>query len=340
MELLTVGTSKSYPIKITRGKNDLLSFVTPYLKGKKVAIVTDDNVDELYYNYLDQLASDFELVKCVLPHGEENKNADNFIAIVNFLAENNFTRKDTVITFGGGVVGDIGALVASTYMRGINLVAIPTTLLSMVDSSVGGKTAVDLPSGKNLLGTFYQPNAVYIDLDFINSLPKRERISGYGEVIKYAFLSSDITKEKISSLNEELIKSCLEIKKDIVEKDEKESNLRKLLNLGHTVGHAIESLSNYKLSHGECVLKGIKYVIDMSKKVFNLSQETLSNMNELLEINGKIEKSKFTSKQLVEKIKSDKKSDGDGVDMVLLKNIGEPEIIHLSFEKIEELLEK
>jgi 3-dehydroquinate synthase len=225
-------------------------------------------------------------------------------------------------------------------MRGITLIAIPTTLLSMVDSSIGGKTAIDLPAGKNLLGTFYQPNAVYIDIDFIKTLSEREITSGYGEIIKYAFLDSKITKQRLDKeIDESLIEDLLKIKKDIVERDELESDLRKLLNLGHTFGHAIEKLSSYTISHGECVLKGIKYAIEISKKVFGIKSELVNKALDLLMVKGEVTNFGFTSEELIEQIKNDKKSDHNGVDFVLIKGIGEPVIKHLTFDELHHLID-
>ena len=340
MLTLNVNASKKYDILITDGLNEF-SKVTKIIKGNKVLVLTDDNVNALYGNALNDYLVDKKVYTYVLPHGEENKNGENYFKIINYLAENEFTRKDTVITFGGGVVGDIGAFVASTYMRGISLIAVPTTLLAMVDSSVGGKTAIDLPSGKNLLGTFYQPDAVYVNVDFLKTLPNREITSGMGEVIKYAFLSNLVNSNDISKgISKELIYNALKIKAEIVENDEKESNLRMILNLGHTVGHAIESLSNYSYSHGECVAKGISYAIKISKKVLNLSSETAKKLNDLLNLYPFDLSCNFTAVELVNQIKKDKKSTGDSVNFVLVEDISKPIIKKLTYNELLNLLWK
>lgn len=338
MAKLLVKSSKKYQIII---KSDMSGFeeMKKLIKGKNVLIVTDKNVDLLYGETLANELSGYNVVKHVLPSGEEYKNAENYLGIIKTLADNNFTRKDTLITFGGGVVGDMGAFSASTYMRGITLISIPTTILSMVDSSVGGKTAIDLENGKNLLGTFYQPDGVYINLGFIKSLPEREILSGYGEIIKYAFLKGKIEKSNLEGpITEDLIEKCLTIKKKIVTKDERESGTRKLLNLGHTIGHALEKMSNYTHSHGECVLMGIDYAIDFSKKIFNLSQEKVDKMKDLLYSKGKVTRLVYDAKEIANQIKSDKKSDNTGVDFVLLKDVKKPIIKHLDFNEIESLL--
>ena len=335
---LNVTASKNYDVTITSGL-DAFEKLNVFLKGEKVAVITDDVVDSLYSNVLDKYLTSKKVFKYVMPHGEQNKNAENYLKIINYLAQNGFTRKDSVITFGGGVVGDIGAFVASTYMRGINLIAVPTTLLSMVDSSVGGKTAIDLPSGKNLCGTFYQPNAVYINVDFLKTLPKREIDSGMGEVVKYAFLDTLVSKELISKgLTKDLIYNCLKIKADVVCKDEKESGLRMILNLGHTVGHAIETLSNYQISHGECVAKGIYYAIMVSSKIYNFSQQKTNELINLLQSYPFDLSLKFSPNQLDNQIKMDKKSEGDSVNFVVIESIGNTTTKKLTFDELLGLL--
>lgn len=339
MQKLSVSASKNYTITITSGSGEFKASVQGLLKGAKVAIITDEIVDSLYKDYFDTLLDGYTVFKKVIPSGEKEKNGQNYLALINFLAENGFTRGDTVITFGGGVIGDLGAFVASTYMRGIGLIAVPTTLLSMVDSSVGGKTAIDLPSGKNLCGTFYQPDSVYVDVNFLSSLPEREMLSGYGEIIKYAFLSDKVCQSDITSQNfEELILKCLTIKRDIVEQDEKEKNLRKLLNLGHTVGHAIEKLENYSLSHGECVIKGINYAINVSKAIFNVDESTVKRMQNLLCSCSHDIESNYKTEDLIRVMKSDKKSGENYVDFVLLKDIAKPEIVRIDFDKLKGLI--
>lgn len=335
---LSVNASKNYDISVTSGIESFKP-LCKLIKGKKVAVITDDTVYGIYGDILKDYIEDKDTYFYVFPHGEENKNAENYLKILNFLAENQFTRKDGIITLGGGVVGDLGAFAASTYMRGISLIAVPTTLLSAVDSSVGGKTAIDLKSGKNLCGTFYQPDAVYINVDFLKTLPTREITSGMGEVVKYAFLNETITADLISrGITEELIYKCLKIKADVVEKDEKESGLRMILNLGHTVGHAIEQLSGYKYSHGECVAKGIKFAIDISNKIYNFSQEKLQKCYNLLSAYKFDLTCEFSSEQLVEQIKADKKSDGEKINFVTIQEIGNTPIKAISFEKLFKLL--
>lgn len=339
MQKISVSASKNYIITVTSGSREFSSAIDGRIKGKKVAVITDETVNGLHGKYFDSLLKDFEVHKAVIPSGEKEKNGQNYLALINFLAERGFTRSDTIITFGGGVVGDLGAFVASTYMRGIGLIAVPTTVLSMVDSSVGGKTAIDIPAGKNLCGTFYQPDAVYIDTDFLKTLPQKEIMNGYGEIIKYAFLSDTVGINDLKPpVSETLIAKCLIIKRNIVEKDEKEGGLRKLLNLGHTVGHAIEKLANFTLSHGECVAKGMSASIKVSAKLYGLSKEVVDNMNAVLSSLGHDLSIPYGVDELIKVMKSDKKSGATSVDFITVKDIGNPSIEKIDFETLKGLL--
>lgn len=339
MAKLTVSASKRYDILVTSGLGGLSAFVGSLAKGNKIAVVTDENVDRLHADAVLQALPQKELHKIVIPSGEEYKNAEQYFFVINALAELEFTREDTVLTLGGGVVGDLGAFVASTYMRGIGLVAVPTTLLSMVDSSVGGKTAIDLPKGKNLCGTFYQPDGVYINLDFTATLPEREVKNGFGEIIKYAFLGGEVTLSDVKGgISEDLVVKCLKIKRDIVNEDEREGGARKLLNLGHTVGHAIEALAGFTLSHGECVAKGLAVCLKASQRLFNLGDGTVNECREIISSCGHDLTVPFSADKIVEKMRSDKKSTGSGVDFVAIKGVDCAEVVRLTFDEIYELI--
>lgn len=336
---LKVCASKNYTITITEGLGCFSERIAPFLKGENVAIITDDTVDRIYGKVLEELLVGKKIYKSVVRHGEKSKNAKNYIKIINELAENGFTREDSVIAFGGGVVGDLAGFVASTYMRGITLIAVPTTLLSAVDSSVGGKTAIDLNAGKNLCGTFYQPSAVYINTEFIRTLPKKEIKNGLGEVVKYAFLSDIVTASDIKNIDEKLIYKCLKIKRDIVEKDERESGERALLNLGHTVGHAIEKLSSYTLPHGECVVKGLVYSIEISRRIYGLTNETVSRMYDLLKSVKVGLTTPYPAETLAKQVYADKKRKGDDVNFVAVKDIGKPEIVKIKISELSKMME-
>ena len=330
---LSVSASKNYDITISDNLSALTNALK-VLKGDKVAVITDDNVNALYKTALDEFLTDKQVFKFVVRAGEDSKNAENYLGILNYLAENGFLRSDGIIALGGGVVGDLAAFAASTYMRGIKLFMIPTSLLSMVDSSVGGKTAINLKTGKNLCGTFYQPDGVYISLDFLKTLPAREVSSGYGEIIKYAFLG-DVTKEDIvKPVSENLIYKCLKIKRDIVESDEKESGARKLLNLGHTVGHAIERLSGFTLSHGDCVIKGLYSALKLSEKINGLTADKYNEAYDIISCKNHDLSCPFTENDIINLIKVDKKSGADSVDFVLINNDLKGEIKKIGFESL------
>ena len=332
---LEVKASESYKITISSDLGGLSSAVT----GDKVAIITDSNVNKLYGSALDGVLSGKTVYKYVIVAGEQSKNKNTYFDLLEFLSADGFGRTDTVIAFGGGVVGDLGGFVASTYMRGVTLVQVPTTILAAVDSSVGGKTAINLSHGKNLVGSFYQPKAVYINTEFFKTLPEREIMSGMGEIIKYAFLNKSVSARMIEEgVSERLVYECLKIKRDIVQKDERESGERALLNLGHTVGHAIESLSEYSYSHGECVVKGLAFTLKISKELYNTESGKYAEMLKLLNSCGHDLSCPFSAKELIKQIAYDKKGDGKAVKFVALKSIGEPEIVKLSYEELEKYL--
>ncbi len=261
----------SYSIYIDQG---ILARLSDYLsrlsQRSKYLIVTDSNVKELYgTNVLESMIdSGFETYLFSFPAGEEQKNIDTKIDIESYMFQNKFGRDSVIIALGGGVVGDLSGFTASTFNRGIPYVQIPTTILAQVDSSVGGKTGIDVPYGKNLIGTFYQPKMVIIDPLVLKSLPNEEYIAGMAEVIKHAIIQdeslfkllydqSDAIMSRDMDVLERIIEWNCDIKRRVVEEDEKEGNLRRILNYGHTIGHAIETLMDYQSLHGECVAIGM-----------------------------------------------------------------------------------
>ncbi len=297
MKTLTVGLAdRSYPIIIKEG---LLADIGADLKERNIAkryiVVSDSHVSELYGQaLLDSLSNAGLSVDLVtFPRGEASKNLATIADLSSKLAVLGVDRKDALIALGGGVTGDITGFLAASYMRGIPFVQVPTTLLAQVDSSVGGKTGVDIPEGKNLVGAFYQPKAVYIDSLVLNSLPADERLNGLAEVIKYGvicdaeffeFLSTHRTEILACSLDvleSVILKSCA-IKADVVGKDEKESDLRRILNFGHTIGHAVEAASNYTLAHGVSVAIGMVAVAELAKEKNLLAPEAADKIRELI----------------------------------------------------------
>ncbi len=262
MTQTAVNTGRPYKVHIGNG---IISTVGNEMKKLeirgKTLIISDDNVASLWLDPVKtSLAeSGFEIYDFVIPHGESSKNADNLIAILNFAAENSFSRSDTFVALGGGVVGDLCGFAAAIYMRGVSFVQIPTSLLAAVDSSVGGKTAIDLDAGKNLAGAFHQPKLVICDTDCFDTLPDEEFANGMGEVIKYGmFCDSELLDMLGNDFDiQAIVARCVDIKARVVEADEFEKGERAFLNFGHTVAHAIELLSGYKIPHGSAVAAGM-----------------------------------------------------------------------------------
>lgn len=269
MKTISVHTQSPYDVLVERG---ILSrcgeFIKPLAKGSKCAIITDDNVNALYADKVTASleSNGFSVVKFVFPHGEASKNAQTLLDIYAFLCENEITRSDCMIALGGGVVGDITGFAAATFLRGMQYVQIPTTLLAQVDSSVGGKTAIDLPQGKNLVGAFKQPAVVLCDPDALSTLPEIFLADGMGEVIKYGMIRDAALFDLLCGLNletvqdhfDEIIPTCIAIKRDVVEADPFDHGERMILNFGHTLAHAIETYYHYETyTHGSAVAAGM-----------------------------------------------------------------------------------
>ena len=329
--ILKVNTSsKTYPIVLERG---LLEHVKDFFHfdDSKVFIITDDGVPSIYLETLkNQIPHAFSLV---LKQGEHAKSFDNYVLINQELTKYNFSRKDILIALGGGVVGDLTGFVASTYKRGIRFVNIPTTTLSQIDSSVGGKTAINFNNVKNIIGSFYQPDIVLIDFNSLKTLPKRHLYNGLVEALKMGLILSKelyeiFKKDDYLDYLEEIITSSIKLKIDIVEKDEKENNLRQILNFGHTLAHGFESLfSLEKVLHGEAVANGMLYMIE---------DETIKE--EVKSIIGKmgIEIIKdFCAQEMMKYISNDKKADAQGVNLVLVKEVGQANIVKMSLDQVK-----
>ncbi len=326
MEIVHVDASKKYDIKISSGLliNTATEVMAVCPNAKAAAIISDDNVYPLYGDPLKKNLEEHGLkaVSFVLPHGEQSKSAECFIDILNFLGENEITRGDVIIALGGGVVGDISGFAASSFLRGIHLIQIPTTLLAMVDSSVGGKTAINLRSGKNLAGAFYQPELVLCDTDVLSTLSEHDLANGCAEIIKYGMICDEalfsfIRDKNITSDIEYVIRTCVQIKADIVCRDEFDTGERQLLNFGHTIGHAIEKCSNYSINHGNAVAIGM---IIMSRGAYRcgLCENDLSGELVLLAIKYKLPVSTdFSAEKLYSVTLHDKKRTGFDTCIVL-----------------------
>jgi 3-dehydroquinate synthase len=349
MKTITVHASKTYDIEIEK---DLLYTIGEEIKKVKgickVCVISDDIVHDLYGSIvLDSLKlNGYNVYEYTFTHGEKSKNLNTYSEILNFLATSAFTRSDLIIALGGGVVGDMAGFVAASYMRGIDFVQVPTTLLAMIDSSVGGKTAVDLPSGKNLVGAFYQPIMVIVDPSTLNTLPCTEYKNGMGEGIKYALLEGGELLKLVqkgircSCANEisRFIELCIESKKNIVEKDEKENNIRRLLNLGHTFAHSIEKLSNYTIPHGICVAQGLRYIADISGKQNKMSSDTLKELLDLLEKYEMPIIDNYKMSELIDVMKLDKKVENGNINFVMPYDFGDCRIESIPLNKVKDLI--
>ena len=268
MKQISVTASKSYEVLIDSGLLPKLGDYAAKLQGvQKIMVVSETNVWPLHgqkaVTSLEKAG--LQVFRFVFPAGEASKNAAVYLELLNALAESKLSRSDLIVALGGGVVGDLAGFAAATYLRGIRLIQVPTTLLSAVDSSVGGKTAIDLPSGKNLVGAFYQPNLVLCDIDCLGTLPDDIFLDGCAEVIKYGILYDPGLFDLLHSAGpsfprEDVIARCVELKRDVVAQDEFDTGLRMKLNLGHTVGHAVEAESHFSISHGKAVAIGTAIV--------------------------------------------------------------------------------
>ena len=327
----------SYPIHI---ENGILAktgeLVGEVFSGKKIMIVSDDNVFPLYGEIITKALSDsgFECHSFVLPHGEPTKSFQSLPKIYEALINAKLTRSDLLIALGGGVIGDLAGFAASSYLRGIKFVQIPTSLLAQVDSSVGGKVAVDLPQGKNLVGAFYHPKAVIIDPDVLNTLPDHFISDGMGEVIKHGLIKDASYYQWLKDNRESILKRDLsicedmvyrsnEIKKQVVENDPTEQGERALLNFGHTLGHAVEKLMNFKEFHGHCVGLGCIAASKISALRGMISEEQVQDIKNTFEaFEMPVTVSGLDWKDVYATTKSDKKMDSGVVKFILLKTVG------------------
>lgn len=353
--------TKDYSVHIG---NNIFGLLPEYLSKhnlpNRVFVILDKNIDRIYGTSIRKLINSFAVKKFYLSlkSTETIKSFTTVNQIVRKFYEEEFGRDTILIAIGGGTIGDVAGFVASTYMRGISLVHIPTTLLSAVDSSIGGKTGINFKETKNLIGSFYHPDMVLIDTNFISSLPEKELISGFGEVIKYSFLTDKkfysyllsqhklLSKKDFSLLNK-IIYECVKIKSAVVSKDEKEvTGLRKILNFGHTFGHAFESNSSYKLAHGKAVIAGIVSALMLSLEKKFIDNNLLDYMLELpLKFWPSINIKRIDAEKLFSLMAYDKKNREGKIQFVLIKNFGEilvdvpvdKKSITISLEKTEQI---
>ncbi len=339
MQTLNVALAKrSYPIHIGRGLLADASLILPHLKRKHVAIVTNTTVAPLYLAQLtDTLqAAGVQVIPIILPDGEAYKNSDTLNRIYDALLQNRCERSTTLIALGGGVIGDLTGYAAATFLRGVPFIQIPTTLLSQVDSSVGGKTGINHPLGKNMIGAFYQPQLVLADIDTLQTLPPREFSAGVAEVIKYGLIRdaqffdwlegnmAKLMQLDEAVLSEAIYRSC-QNKADVVAKDEHEQGERALLNLGHTFGHAIENAMGYGVwLHGEAVAAGTMLAADLSRRMGLVSQADCNRTEALFRLaNLPVKAPDLGADEYLRHMGVDKKVEGGKLRFVLLRAIGD-----------------
>ena len=342
MKKVTVSASRTYDVIIEKGCLDRAGeLAAKTVKTGKAAILTDSNVAPLYAERLERslLSAGFCPVRFTIPAGEESKSAESYISFLSFLADNSVTRSDCIFALGGGVVGDLAGFCAATYLRGIEFIQIPTTLLAMVDSSVGGKTAIDIPAGKNLIGAFYQPSLVICDPDTLDTLPKSIFADGCAEVIKYGIINDRAFFEKLSSEIdiEEIIETCVKNKRDIVNADERDTGIRQLLNLGHTAAHSIEKLSGYSVSHGSAVAIGIAIITRAATNMGLCPADDLDKVISLLQKYSLPTSCLYSADSLAETALSDKKRTGDTISLIMPYAIGDSRIYKVSIDKLAEI---
>lgn len=345
MNQITVHTSsKTYDIFVGRGlRRDLCAYLKPIVKSKNVFVITDSNVYPLYFEEIQKILQEgsFHVSHAVLPAGEEHKTMQTVLSIYEEMAAAKIRRSDLVIALGGGVVGDIAGFCAASYMRGIPFVQIPTTLLAQVDSSIGGKTGVDLSAGKNLVGAFWQPSLVLIDIDTLRTLPQIQIKSGLAEIIKSAFIADKALFQALKDSDdfetdlEGFILSALQVKRHIVEIDEFEKKERMLLNFGHTLAHSIEKYHHFTgITHGEAVAVGM-YCMQKAYETKTKTQPISDEIKGLLikyQIPYQLKQENLD--KLLEYTRNDKKSTDSGIHLVVLEEIGKGIIQTMDYSSI------
>lgn len=341
MNTVFVQASRAYYVKIGKG---LISSIGKEIQNlgcvQKICIVSETNVYPLYGNaVLSSLKNaGFDVISFVFPAGEESKNPQVYLELMYFLAENKLTRTDLIVALGGGVVGDLAGFAAATYLRGIRFIQIPTTLLAAVDSSVGGKTAIDLPAGKNLMGAFSQPSLVLCDTNTLQSLPDEIFKDGCAEVIKYgilydAELFAHLERYGLAFDLQKVITRCIELKRNVVMEDEFDTGSRMKLNLGHTIGHGVEAKSNFTLSHGKSVAIGIAIVSRASR---------CSDTNRILNVLNQFglpTGTTYSSEETYTYTLSDKKRSGNTVNLIIPEKIGQCRIVPTPVDSLKSFIE-
>ncbi len=369
MKKVIVNASRLYEIVIAEGLLDKSGeLAANVVKPCRAAILTDSNVAPLYLSKLESslIRSGFSPIHYIIEAGESSKNGENYLAILSFLAQNKITRSDCLFALGGGVVGDLCGFCAATFLRGISFIQVPTTLLAMVDSSVGGKTAIDIPEGKNLVGAFYQPSLVICDHSTLATLSYENFRDGCAEVIKYGLINDkplfkklkspiphqiengiedcvcdktpfEIYKLPISHQIEDIIENCVSDKRDVVNADERDTGVRQLLNLGHTAAHSIEILSNFEISHGSAVAIGMAIILRAAANLGLCNRAECGEAIDLISFYGLPVECPYSACELADIALSDKKRSGGTITLVMPYGIGDSRLYKIKVEELEKI---
>ena len=347
MRTVTVNASKTYDIKIGSGLLSSLGEEVKKLgKAQKICVVSESTVFPLYGDTAVENLKNagFEVISFVFPSGEESKNGSTFLELENYLAENKLTRSDMIVALGGGVVGDLAGFASASFLRGIRFIQVPTTLLAAVDSSVGGKTAIDLPAGKNLCGAFCQPSLVLCDTDTLNTLPVDIFRDGCAEVIKYGVLYdpdlfAHLEEKSLDFDREAVITRCVELKRDVVMEDEFDTGIRMKLNLGHTIGHGVEAKSHFGISHGKAVGIGMAIVSRAAVKLGMCGGDTCEKILKVLKQFGLSVTTDYSADDLYTYTLSDKKRSGGTVKLIVPRAIGDCTIVPTPVDALKSFIE-
>ena len=333
MKTIQVNTGRPYRIQIGSGLLDQAPALIAQAYGDRrprLAVITDDTVDQFYGDHLTALLerAGYPVCKFVFPHGEQSKNLQTVHAVYGFLSENGITRTDVVVALGGGVVGDLAGFAAATWLRSVDFIQIPTTFLSMIDSSVGGKTGVDIPQGKNLVGAFWQPSLVICDPSTLDTLPAVYFSDGIAEAVKYGAILDDslfrlFEEGRLREQLTEVIARCIDLKRLVVEQDERDTGLRQQLNFGHTFGHAIEKQAQFTITHGQGVAIGMVLISHASERAGLTPTGTADRIRSCLRLYGLPTSTDYPIGLLCQNAMGDKKRSGSKIKLVVLERIGQ-----------------
>ena len=348
MNTITVTASKSYNVLVGKGlMAQLGTEVKKVCKASRIAIISDSNVWPLYGEAAESSLRNAgfpDVLHYVFPAGEQSKNGQTFLAVLEFLAENRLTRSDCVIALGGGVVGDMTGFAAASFLRGIDYIQVPTSLLACVDSSVGGKTAIDLQAGKNLAGAFYQPRLVLCETDTLETLPEAIFRDGCAEVIKYGILYdpelfSHLHEKGLGFDREWVVTRCIKLKRDVVAEDEFDRGARQKLNLGHTIGHGVEANSHFTISHGQAVAIGMAIVSRAGAKYGVCTEAVRDEIISLICQFGLPVGTVFGADAIYRSALSDKKRSGATVNLIVPKTVGDCAVLPTPVDELKAFIE-